>query len=248
MCYNTKMEPYQLKTEVFEGPLELLLLLIEKRKLLINDIALSEVTDDYLKYLEQHPEFPVSQTAQFVLVGSTLLLIKSKSLLPMLSLTPEEQGSMEDLETRLKMLDKHRTLAKMLNERYDTNRLYGRTRTKQRDPVFSPDSRMSVTVLATAMRDVIAHLPKGIARLPEAVVRKVVSIEDMMRTLTDRISSSMSVSFREASREAGHKMNVIVTFLAMLELVRQGVVRVEQHAHYGDITMRSDTVQTPRYG
>ncbi|MBP9759879.1 MAG: segregation/condensation protein A [Candidatus Pacebacteria bacterium] len=241
------VEPYQLRTDVFEGPLEVLLVLIEKRKLLINDIALAEVTDDFLKYIERHPEFPVSETAQFVLVGSALLLIKSKSLLPILAFTPEEEGSIEDLEKRLRLLEKYKIFAKEIAERFGKTPLYSRTRILKKEPVFSPDASMTVPTLAEAIRSVLAHLPRPIQKLPEATVRKVVSIEEMMNTLTKRINASMEVSFREAVGGVGHKVNVIVTFLAMLELVRQGVIRVEQDSHYSDITMKSDSVGLPRY-
>jgi segregation and condensation protein A len=84
-------------------------------------------------------------------------------------------------------------------------------------------------------------------RLAQATVSKIVSLEEMMDRLTERINTSMEVSFRESSRNAGHKVNVIVTFLAMLELVRRGVVRVEQEAQFGDIRMRSHNVSLPRY-
>lgn len=241
------MEPYQLRTDVFEGPLELLLALIEKRKLLINDIALAEVTDDYLKYLEQHPDFPVAETAQFVLVGSTLLLIKSKSLLPVLSFTPEEQESMEDLGKRLFLLEKHQATAKKISELFGRNRLFNRSRTVHREPIFSPDNTINVAQVSLAMRAVLAHLPLSKPPIPKVIVQKVASLEDMMQTLTTRINESMRVSFRDATKGASHKVNVIVTFLAMLELVRQGVIRVEQEATHGDITMHMDSVSTPRY-
>ena len=81
---------YTVKTEIFEGPLDLLLTLVEKRKLFINDISLSQVADDYVLHIKQYSEFPVGEVANFVLVASVLVLIKSKSLLPKLDLTQEE--------------------------------------------------------------------------------------------------------------------------------------------------------------
>jgi segregation and condensation protein A len=241
---------YTLRTDIFEGPLDLLLSLIEKRKLLINDISLAEVADDYLKYLEQHPEFPVAETAQFVLVGSTLLLIKSRSLLPVLSLSQEEQGSIEDLEKRLKFLDAYKAFAAALIERYGKARTFGRVRKVQKMAVsFSPDTSMTVPTIHQSIQSVLQSLPKGKPKLTEATVRKVVSLEDMMERLTQRISMGMQVSFREM--QDGHgtetKLNTIVLFLAMLELVRQGVIRVEQEAAHADIVIKSDKVGVPEY-
>lgn len=241
------MGVYELHTEVFNGPLELLLSLIEKRKLLINDIALAEVADDYLNYLKQHPEFPVNETAQFVLVGSTLLLIKSKSLLPVLSFTEEEQISVEDLEARLHQLRVFKDVSVRMQERFGKRRLYARTRVYKKDPVFTPDKDTSPGVLREAMRHVLRQLPKKTQKIQQTTVDKVISLEEMMENLTQRINASMQVSFREATQGVGPKVNVIVTFLAMLELVRGGVIRVEQSVRHGDIHMHTDSVGMPNY-
>jgi segregation and condensation protein A len=80
---------FSFKTEVFEGPLSLLIELIEKRKLLINDISLAAVTDEYMRRVAEMERSPLRETAEFIVLASTLLLIKSKSLLPILSLTEE---------------------------------------------------------------------------------------------------------------------------------------------------------------
>src|SRR3989344_1126361 len=93
---------YHIKTEAFQGPLDLLLQLIEKRKLHINDISLAHITDDYLAHIAGLETFPLKEAAHFILVASTLVLIKSRSLLPSLSLTDEEEGDIKDLERRLK--------------------------------------------------------------------------------------------------------------------------------------------------
>lgn len=242
------MDTYRIRTKAFDGPLDLLLSLIEKRKLLINDIALSEVTDDYLKHIEQYPRLPIAETAQFVLVGSTLLLIKSKSLLPVLSLTQEEQSSIEDLEHRLKLLDRYKTISRTLLEVFGVRFLYSRKHSSRKRPEFSPLENMTVDRIAVSMEQVLQNIPKGKPELPKTVVQKVVSLEEMMDTLSARINKSMKVSFRQFSSDVpGGKLNVIVSFLAMLELVRQGVIRVEQESRFDDIHMHADTVGVPRY-
>src|SRR3990167_9179602 len=108
------LDSFKIKTDIFEGPLDLLLSLIEKRKLLINEISLSKVADDFIGYLKTHESFPIAKTAHFILVASTLLLIKSKSLLPSLELTEEESASIEDLELRLRIFRKFKELTKGL--------------------------------------------------------------------------------------------------------------------------------------
>ena len=94
-------EDFKVRVGEFEGPLELVLDLIEKRKMHISDVSLSQVADEFIEYIKSFEEFPIADSADFILVASTLLLIKSKSLLPNLQLTEEEQGSIEDLENRL---------------------------------------------------------------------------------------------------------------------------------------------------
>jgi len=89
-----EIQSFAIKTEVFEGPMDLLLDLVEKRKLLINDISLAEVTDEYMRHVATMQEASLPGTAQFVQMAATLLLIKSKSLLPVLELTEDEEETM----------------------------------------------------------------------------------------------------------------------------------------------------------
>ena len=91
------------KTEVFEGPFDLLLSLVEKRKLFVNDIALAAVADEYIAALRSRTaEFPVAEASLFLVIAANLMLIKSRSLLPHLALSETEETDIEALETRLK--------------------------------------------------------------------------------------------------------------------------------------------------
>ena len=102
---NSASTGFKIKTEVFEGPLDLLLSLVEKRKLFISDISLSKVTDEYIQHISDLPAYSMDDRAQFIVIASTLLLIKAKSLLPNMPLTEDEKGSIEDLESRLRELE-----------------------------------------------------------------------------------------------------------------------------------------------
>src|SRR3989338_2039129 len=96
---------YTVKTAAFEGPFGLLLDLVEKRKLFINDVSLAQVTEDYLGYMNKLGGLDTEQISSFVYVASTLILIKSKSLLPNLNLTSEEEGDIKTLEERLRLYE-----------------------------------------------------------------------------------------------------------------------------------------------
>jgi segregation and condensation protein A len=241
-------QQFKIKTEVFEGPLELLLNLIEKRKLFINDIALAKVTDDFIAYIKSFEHFPIADSANFILIASTLLLIKSKSLLPTLDLTEEEQASIEDLEARLKIYARMKELSVHVKANFGKQILFAKENSKIEVKVFSPHAKMTLPNLVAAMLDVIKNFPKK-EILPKAIVRKVISLEDMIVRLTERVSSSLKMSFREfANVNKEEKVNVIISFLAMLELVKQGVINVVQEQKFDDIKMETaGEISVPKY-
>ncbi len=232
--------PFALKHEKFEGPLELLLDLIEKRKLFINDISLSKVADDYVAYVRTVGDFPLSESAQFVLIASTLLLIKSKSLLPNLELSEDEKGNIADLERRLALYKMYRERAAALQKIFGKNFLFARAERKI-EPVFSPDNSMTLSNLFESIGAVLANLPKK-EFLPKAVVDKVISLEEMISNLTNRITTGLKMSFKEFAKDKEGKVNVIISFLAMLELVKQGIISVVQERHFDDIVMETEKV------
>ena len=236
---------FAIKQEKFEGPLELLLDLIEKRKLFINDISLAKVADDYVAYVRSVGDFPLSESAQFVLIASTLLLIKSKSLLPSLELSEDEKGNIADLERRLALYKIYRERAGALSGIFGKNFLFARAERKI-EPVFSPDSSMTLSNILESMRSVLANLPKK-EFLPKAVVDKVISLEEMISNLTGRITQGLKMSFKEFSKDKEGKVNVIVSFLAMLELVKQGIINVVQERHFDDIVMETENIGLPKY-
>jgi segregation and condensation protein A len=240
-------DTFKVKTEIFEGPLDLLLSLIEKKKLFINDIALSKVTDDFIVYIQNFERLPMADSAQFILIASTLLLIKSKSLLPSLTLTPEEEEGIEDLETRLKIYQRIKEASLNIKELFGKEIIFSQSQSRPVEPIFSPDESMNLLSLAKAIKDIINSLPKK-ENIPKAVVRKVISLEEMIDNLTKRITHGLRMKFSDISKEhRGEKVNVIVSFLAMLELVKQGVIHVSQEDNFGDINMETKEIGVPRY-
>lgn len=238
---------FKIKTEVFEGPLDLLLSLIEKRKLFINDIALSKVADDYIAHLQNQEQFPIAQSADFLVIASTLLLIKSKSLLPSLNLSLEEQHDVNDLERRLKIFQRIKELSVHIKNQFGKDVIFG-AEPRKAMPVFSPDESMTKENLLTAIISVIKALPKQAENIPKAIVRKVMSLEEMIGNLTTRIQSSIKLSFREFAKVGKEeRVNVIISFLAMLELVKQGIVDVKQNNQFEDIEIETQKVGLPNY-
>lgn len=239
--------PFTVKTQTFEGPLDLLLDLIEKRKLFISDIALAKVTDDFIDHVKQFENLPMGESAHFILVASTLLLIKSKSLLPDLALTEEEQGDIHDLETRLKIYKRIKEAGRNVEKLFGEEIIFGQSQSRAFDPVFVPDPGFSLEKALASLEDLVKRLPKN-ETLPKITVKKILSIEEMIGNLTQRITSQLRMSFRQFTAEhKEERVNVIVSFLAMLELVKQGVLHVSQTENFSDIEMETKQVGVPRY-
>jgi len=247
--------PIEVKTEVFEGPLDLLLELIEKRKLLINDISLAEVCDEYIARINSATVLPVGETAEFIALAATLLLIKSRSLLPTLDLSQEESRDIKELEYRLALYqiikEAARGLASAPNPLYEG--IF-----PQQEPLFLFDTSISLASLRSAAQTLLDGFPTTLA-LPNVAVKKIISIEEVIQTLAGRISSAFRLSFKEFSLSAGQagghgksanteaKQAVIVSFLALLELVKQGIIKAQQAEGFGDIMLEQDSVSTPTY-
>lgn len=235
-----------MRQKEFEGPLDLLLTLIERRQLHIGEIALSKVTDDFIGYVKSFADFPIAESAQFAYVASTLLLIKSKALLPQLSLTREEEESMEGLEQRLKLLQRFRALSRHVRERFDATPLYLPLE-RRVEPVFAPPSGLSASALQSAIRSVLAAIPKA-EMLAKVAVQKVISLEEMIESLKNRITSALRMSFGEFSKtHKAERVTIIVGFLAMLELVKQGLIAATQERVHGEIVMETGNIGVPRY-
>lgn len=236
---------YHIKTEAFEGPFGLLVDLIEKRKLLVNDLSLSQVTDDFIQHVKSQAEFPIEDAADFIQVAATLLLIKSKSLIPDLELTDEEEHDVDELKRRLIAYEKAREASKTLG------RLFGRSvlvsaGERTPEPMFSPSKDLTLRALEVALREALTTLEKE-ERLPEARVRPMITIEEMMDQLLERVQKVLTMSFAEFSGITKEKIEVIVSFLALLELVKQGAVDVLQHETFSDIRITNTSAETPRY-
>ncbi len=248
-------EKFQIKTDTFEGPLDLLLTLVEKRKFFISDVSLSKVTDEYIEHIQRIPHISMEDRANFIVVASTLLLVKSKALLPTLDLTTDEEDSIDDLEKRLKLLQKFRDLSVNVKDLFGESVTFEQAHPTPQNPVFAPHQTLNRDTIFESLKAVINALPKK-EKVPIATVKKVKSLEETIDVLTHRITNSLKMSFNEFStkyaeesseNQAEVRVNIIVGFLAMLELVKQGIISVDQQAQFGDIEMESRNVKLPDY-
>jgi len=238
---------YHIKTEAYEGPLKVVLDLIDARKLLVNDLALSSITDDFVAHVRAQEAFPVEQTAEFIQIAATLLLVKSISLLPDLALTEEESADVEDLKRRLAAYVKVREAATELARVYGTQVLYPAGE-RAPEAFFAPARDLTAQGLADAFARVLAAR-ETVEALPEHRVKPMITIEEMMDRLAKRVQAAMTLSFKDFAGSAKEKVEVIVSFLALLELVKQGAVAAEQCDTYGDIRIsHTASASVPHYG
>ncbi len=244
----------------FKGPIELLYELVEKRKLLIHDISLAKVADDFILYIEKLGSFPVGEAAQFLTVASTLLLIKSRSLLPTLTLTTDEEEDAKNLERRLVLYARMRELQKHIKDNWGTNSLYNPLQRKDEAVVFAPSKNVNIEALKVAFERVVNLMPKA-EKKDQVTVKKVISLEQMITSLGERLTKAMNTSFTSLAKDLGgtkvghrhvmpkeERKNLIVTFLALLELVKRGVIDAMQEGANEDIMLGSNSVSVPKYG
>lgn len=246
MDATTNYTGFTIRAGSFEGPYDLILDLIDKRKLSVNELSLTQVTDDYIAFVRGHEAFPMEEAAQFIGVAATLLLIKSKSLIPELELSMEEEEDVDDLKRRLQMYESVR------EARQELGRIFGRSMMvpageRPPEPMFAPARDLTLESLAGALASALASLEKAEEKLPEVRVRPLVTIEEMMDTLLSRVQRAMTLTFKEFSAGDKEKVEVIVSFLALLELVKQGAVDAAQHDPFADIRITNTSAGVPRY-
>lgn len=238
-------ETFEVRAPTFEGPLESLLDLIESRKLPISQISLAEVCDAYLAHIEKLRELPLGETAQFILTASALLLIKSRTLLPTLDLSVEERESVEELERRLAYYALVRKTAHLLRRSWNKTPLLLLDQAPLRPAVFAPAEATTHTIRAAAGR-ILLTLPKPID-MARAAVAPVLALEDVIKSVHARLSRAIKTRFSDLTKSAD-RYELIVHFLAVLELVRAGSASVSQEKLFSDITIELESLGAPRYG
>lgn len=233
---------FNVKLDRYEGPYTKLLELIEQRKLSITEISLVEVSDDYIAYIKTLEQKNLVDISQFIVVASTLILMKAKSLLPGVVYTEEEEKQVHDLEKKLELYAMLTEACSKINSVYMKQQLHSREHVKYKGkPVFVPDSRVTPAfiqsiALLTLMSFVI---PK---QLVKVAVEQALRIENVIESLLERVRTAQGVTLQSLATGAKtleeRKKMLIVNFIAILELLRSGSINVEQHADGGEIRIQ----------
>jgi segregation and condensation protein A len=236
---TTPQAAYQVQLAIYEGPLDLLLDLIERQELEITKISLAQVTDQYLAYLQHVEEHEIADLAAFLVVAARLVQIKSEALLPR---PPVRQPGEEDpgdlLARQLMAYKKYKQVAVQLAERQDANlKAYLRLAAP---PSIEPKldmSQVGLPDLLRALQSALASAEGG--DITQVVASPRVRIRDKIRLLVMGLRSGGLLSFREAVRMATSRLEVVVTFLALLELLKRQAVEAAQAELFGDIEIRA---------
>lgn len=232
------MTAYVFKHEKFEGPLQILLELIEKEKLSISEVSLAKVADEYLLHVKSLRAINPDELAEFLVVAAQLMLIKSRSLLPHLQLDEEEKSSIEELERRLEEYRRARDRAKALKDCAALGlRIHARVSFFGLAPVFFPPPGVGLDSVKAAFEAFVEALPR-IEKLVEERIKKVISLEEKISHIRSFLANVVERAFSEIIKGSRERTEVIVSFLAILELARQRFVDLDQSKPFGDIVIK----------
>jgi segregation and condensation protein A len=233
-----KEPTYSVETPVFQGPLDLLLYLIERAELDITTLALAEVTDQFLDYLQNLPELSVEEVSSFLLVAAKLLQIKSEALLPRPVVREAgEEDPGEALARQLIEYKRYKEIAKVLGE-YDSSGKHTYLRLAPL-PKIDPKADLSeITVLdlANIARSVFASYDDR-PELKTVVTPSPVTIRQKISLISHRLRERGRTTFGALLPGTQSRLEVVVTFLAMLELIKRHLVKVQQEETFGEISL-----------
>lgn len=222
------MKSFSVSQESFSGPLGLLLELLDKRELEIKDVNLAKIADDYLAHMDSE-QVSSEEMADFLLIASRLIYLKSKELMPYLRIDDEEEG-VASLEDQLRLYKMFIGAAEKFESMYAGERkIFMRpfVKIKKKEEVKFQPAGVSTSSLKDAFRSVLKRLEPFFA-LQEASIERIKSVEERLDELKGAITTRSKMQFKEVIAGAKSKAEVVVSFLALLELVRRNLVRVSQ--------------------
>lgn len=230
--------PFTITSKEFSGPLEKLLELIEAKRLDITRVALASVTAEFLDYIKRLEDAEAGVLADFVVIASRLVLIKSKVLLPSLALTAEEESDICDLETRLALYREFRAAGAALRDIFSSEPVCASRALLVGAPaIFYPSKNLHTAGLRTAIGRVFAVLEDFLPKDERVVKRAFVTLEEKIKELLCRLEELATQSFKTLAAKKS-KSEVVALFLAVLHLVRHHAVHVSQTDQFADIIIK----------
>lgn len=230
----------RVQLDIFEGPLDLLLHLIKKNEVSITDIPIAAITEQYLATLELMQTLSLDVAGEFLVMAATLIHIKSRMLLPVAADEDEEEEGVDpraELVRRLLEYQRYKDAAAELEQRELLTRdVFVRSAPPREDTGPQEFREVSVFELLSALKRVMDRLPKDIVH--EVTLEKI-TVREKMTLLLDKLHSQGRVVFETLFDDARSRMDIVVTFLAMLELVKVRAIRIFQDTMAGPIVIEA---------
>jgi segregation and condensation protein A len=231
--------------EKFSGPLALLLALIESEEMDITEINLAKIADEYVLYIRSLADINPEELADFLVVAAKLLFIKSKALLPYLYADTEEDDS-GDLEKQLRMYKEFIAASQKIKTIIETENflfvppLVKTRRVASEVPTFSPPLKVNATLLNAQFKKILADLAKRVEKkLPEQSLEPKMNIEEKIALIRQMLVDKIKINFSKMLASAANKTEMIVSFLAVLELAKQRELIFDQDELFSEIHISS---------
>ena len=244
------MELPKIKVADFEGPFDLLLHLIKKNKMDIYNIEIYKITNQYLRYLDEMKEMDLEITSEFIVIAATLIEIKSKSLLTKVKVEDENE---EDIENKLKLrlieYKQIKAVSSFFKERHiNSGEIYSKKPEiieieEEKAPKCNEDIFKNLTLIDlyniyNNILDTYHNKQNNINVVQRKIYTDKYKVEDKMKELLDRFNNANVIEFRSIIKESESKLETVVTFLALLELIKLRVIIAYQEGNFKEILMK----------
>lgn len=241
---ETEESDYKFKLDQFEGPLDLLLHLIKITKIDICDIFLSDITEQYLKLMENIDEVDVDKASEFIDMSATLLEIKSKHLLPTDPVETDEESPEERLIRQIEEYKLFKEQSEKLSKVEDVNKLYKKPDNSVGEFKYELPEKLSVDALIKAFTDMMQKMTvKAEVVQEKKIVKDRFTVAQKISQIKDVLLTTKKLKFSDMFEDNYSKSEMINTFLALLELLKRQYITVVQNNLFEDIDItRNDNV------
>jgi segregation and condensation protein A len=245
--YFRRSEAYQVELSGFQGPMDLLLYLIQKDELDIHDIPISHITEHFIRHIEIMHVVALDQAGEFMAMAATLLVIKLKCLMPRHALAGDEIEEADPRAELVRRLLEYKRFKEAAARLRDCEQERARYHVRQAPYPFL-DPAANEPALRLEMFDLLSALAAVLDRVQaapvHAVVREPYTVDEKIALIRATVQGQASVRFEDFFRDAAIRMEVIVTFIAILELVKRGELAVFQTARRGPLWLQARQVET----
>ncbi len=232
---------YTIKLQEFEGPLDLLLFFIKRDELDIYNIPISRITKEFLEYIHYMESLDLEVAGEFLVVAAELMQIKVKLLLPPELGEEEEVDPRANLVKRLVEYKRFKEVAATMSTQEDEARKVFYRSYYEADPRTVTEAEEDSSLRDVSLFDLIASFRFAVERMPKKFVHEVVrlnvTIEEQIEYILDYFSRRSEATFLELVQEMQEKIRIVVTFIALLELIRAKRILVRQSETFGDVSI-----------